>query len=57
MFQRSIPSENFVPDCLRHSPIHGGKNPAIEFNPLDSSEKRCVNWRYWRRGGVGGAFD
>ena len=29
------------------------KNPAIEFNPLDSSDKRCVNWRYWR----GGPFD
>ena len=28
------------------------KNPAIEFNPLDSSDKRCVNWRYWR-GAVG----
>ena len=26
------------------------KNPAIEFNPLDSSDKRCVNWRYWRGG-------
>ena len=24
------------------------KNPAIEFNPSDSSDKRCVNWRYWR---------
>ena len=24
------------------------KNPAIKFNPSDSSEKRCVNWRYWR---------
>ena len=24
------------------------KNLAIEFNPLDSSDKRCVNWRYWR---------
>ena len=26
------------------------KNPAIEFNRLDSSDKRCVNRRY-RRGG------
>ena len=24
------------------------KNSAIEFNPLDSSDKRCVNWCYWR---------
>ena len=24
------------------------KNSAIKFNPLDSSDKRCVNWRYWR---------
>ena len=25
------------------------KNPAIEFNLFsDSSDKRCVNWRYWR---------
>ena len=24
VFQRSIPSENVVPDCLLHSPIHGG---------------------------------
>ena len=29
------------------------RNPAIEFNPLDSSDKRCVNWQYWR----GGPFD
>ena len=29
------------------------KNPAIEFNTLESSDKRCVNWRYWR----GGPFD
>ena len=29
------------------------KNPAIEFNPLESSDKRCVNWNYWR----GGPFD
>ena len=27
-----------------------GKNPAIEFNPLDSSGKRCVNWSFWREG-------
>ena len=26
------------------------KNPAIEFSPLDSLDKRCVNWRYWRVG-------
>ena len=26
------------------------KNPAVQFNPLDSSDKRCVNWRYWRGG-------
>ena len=24
------------------------KNSAIKFNPLDSSDKRCVNWHYWR---------
>ena len=54
MFQRSIPSENVVPDCLCHLPIHGGKEPAaIKFNPLDSSDKRCVNRHYWR----GGPFD
>ena len=29
------------------------KNPAIKFNLSDSSDKRCVNWRYWR----GGPFD
>ena len=29
------------------------KNPAIEFNPLDSWDKRCMNWCYWR----GGPFD
>ena len=29
------------------------KNPAIEFNPSDSSDKRCVNWHYWR----GRSFD
>ena len=37
--------------CIRRLMVE--KNPAIEFNPLDSSEKRCVNWRYWR----GGPFD
>ena len=26
------------------------KNPAIEYNPFASSDKRCVNWRYWRVG-------
>ena len=26
------------------------KNPVIKFYPLDSSNKRCFNWRYWRRG-------
>ena len=29
------------------------KNPVIEFSPLDSSDKWCVNWRYWR----GAPFD
>ena len=29
------------------------KNPTIRFSPLDSSDKRCVNWCYWR----GGPFD
>ena len=28
-------------------------NPAVHFSPLDSSYKRCMNWRYWR----GGPFD
>ena len=28
VFQRSIPSENVVPDCLQHLPIHGGKEPS-----------------------------
>jgi len=27
-------------------------NPAIELNSLDSSDKTCVNWRYWRGGTV-----
>ena len=26
------------------------KNPAIEFNPLDSSYKSHLNWQYWRGG-------
>ena len=34
MFQRSIPSENGVPDCLRHSPIHGGKEPSHRLQSL-----------------------
>ena len=37
--------------CIRRLMVE--KNPAIEFNPLDSSEKRCVNWCYCR----GGPFD
>ena len=34
VFQRSIPSENVVPDCLRHSPIHGGKEPSHQVQSL-----------------------
>ena len=34
MFQRSIPSENVVLDCLRHSPIHGGKEPSHRVQSL-----------------------
>lgn len=34
MFQRSMPSENVVPDCLRHSPIHGGKEPSHRVQSL-----------------------
>ena len=34
MFQRSMPSENLVPDCLRHSPIHGGKEPSHRVQSL-----------------------
>ncbi|CAH3186028.1 unnamed protein product [Porites lobata] len=31
------------------------KNSAIEFNPLDSSDKRCVNWymKDGTRAGIG----
>ena len=34
VFQRSIPSENVVPDCLRHSPIHSGKEPSHRVQSL-----------------------
>ena len=34
MFQRPIPFENVVPDCLRHSPIHGGKEPSHRVQSL-----------------------
>ena len=34
MFQRPIPFENVVPDCLRHSPIHGGKEPSYRIQSL-----------------------
>ena len=34
MFQRSIPSVNVVPDCLRHSPIHGGKEHSHRVQSL-----------------------
>ena len=33
VLQRSIPSKNVVPNCLRHLPIHGGKEPN---HPLQS---------------------
>ena len=34
MFQRPIPFENVVPDCLRYSPIHGGKEPSHRVQSL-----------------------
>ena len=49
VFQRSIPSENTLYQIvcgIRRFMVE--KNPATEFNPLDSSDKSCVNWRYWR---------
>ena len=48
VFQRSIPSENTLYQIvcgIRRFMVE--KNPATEFNPLDSSDKSCVNWRYW----------
>ena len=51
VFQRSIPSENTLYQIvcgIRRFMVE--KNPAIEFSPLDSSDKSCVNWRYWRGG-------
>ena len=34
VFQRSIRSENVVPDYLQHSPIHGGKEPSHRVQSL-----------------------
>ena len=34
VFQRSIPSENVVPDCLQYSPILGGKEPSHRVQSL-----------------------
>ena len=35
VFKRSIPSKNVVPNCLRHSPIHGGKEPSHRVQSLE----------------------
>ena len=34
VFQRSIPSENVVPDCLQYSPIFRGKGPSHRVQSL-----------------------
>ena len=39
VFQISIPSENVESDCMRHPPIHGGKEPSHRVQSLDSSSK------------------
>ena len=53
MFQRSIPFKNVYQIACGIRRFMVEKNPAVQFNLLDSSDKRCVNGHYWR----GGPFD
>ena len=53
MFQRSIPFKNVYQIVCGIRRFMVEKNPAVQFNLLDSSDKRCVNGHYWR----GGPFD
>ena len=49
VFQRSIPSENVVPDCLQYSPIFRGKGPSHRVQSLFWLFRQKVRaWPYWR---------
>ena len=50
MFQRSIPSENLVPDCLLHSPIYGGKEPSHRVQSLGLFRQKVRELALWERG-------
>ena len=50
MFQRSIPSENVVPDCLRHLPIHGGKEPSHRVQSLGFFRQKARELALLERG-------
>ena len=53
VFQRSIPFKTVYQIVCGIRRFMVEKNPAVQFNLLDSSDKRCVNGHYWR----GGPFD
>ena len=53
MFQRSITSENVVPDCLQHSPIHGGKEPSYRIQSLGLFRQKVRESALSERGAVG----
>ena len=52
VFQRSIPSENVVPHCLRHSPIHGGKEPSHRVQSLELFRQKVRELALLERGAV-----
>ena len=52
MFRRSIPSEKVVPDCLRHSPVHGGKEPSHRVQSLGLLRQKVRELALLERGAV-----
>ena len=50
--QRSIPSENVVPDCLRHSPIHGGKELSHRVQSLGLFRQKVRELALLERGAI-----
>ena len=52
VFQRSIPSENVVPDCLRHSPIHGGKDPSHQVQSVGLFRQKVHELALLERGAI-----
>ena len=52
VFERSIASENVVPDCPRHSPIHGGKEPSHRVQSVGLCRQKVRELVLLERGAV-----